>query len=220
MGDISQVRNSSRGAMAERKSGKGSVEDEKNHLFIDKKNSRTLKSFFSYCEHFLFRYEYDDHYFLTDPKEFIYEFFPLQSEWQLLKDPITLEEFEELPFVRSLFFRYQLSFPSDNMKSVMFTDSTGEARFGVSVVVAPGLAILVASAFPAHHTYLDLFFYPGAATIRLEMPGHMQNSLIFHYNLKFYGDDKDNYEGVSLKRFVMQVSNDGAENIDGKADFD
>ena len=72
------------------------------------------------------RYEYDDHYFLTDPKEFIYEFFPLQSEWQLLKNPISLEEFEVLPFVRSLFFRYQLSFPSDNMKSVMFTDSTGE----------------------------------------------------------------------------------------------
>lgn len=45
----------------------------------------------------------------------------------------------------------------------------------------------------------------GAATIRLEMPEHMENSLIFHYNLKFYGDDKDNYEGVSLKRFVMQV---------------
>lgn len=38
------------------------------------------------------------------------------------------------------------------------------------------------------------------------MPAHMENSLIFHYNLKFYGDDKDNYEGVSLKRFVMQVS--------------
>ena len=37
-----------------------------------------------------------------------------------------LEEFEELPFVRSLFFRYQLSFPSDNMKSVMKTDSTGK----------------------------------------------------------------------------------------------
>ena len=37
------------------------------------------------------------------------------------------------------------------------------------------------------------------------MPDHMENSLIFHYNLKFYGDDKDNYEGVSLKRFVMQV---------------
>ena len=45
----------------------------------------------------------------------------------------------------------------------------------------------------------------GAATIRLEMPSHMQNSLIFHYNLKFYGNDTDNYDGISLKRFVMQV---------------
>ena len=47
--------------------------------------------------------------------------------------------------------------------------------------------------------------FSGATTIRLEMPGHMQNSLIFHYNLKFYGKDTDNYEGISLKRFVMQV---------------
>lgn len=73
----------------------------------------------------IFRYEYDDHYFLTDPKEFIYEFFPLQSEWQLLKQPITLQEFEELPFVRSLFFRYGLYFSDPNTKAVMFTDSTG-----------------------------------------------------------------------------------------------
>lgn len=54
---------------------------------------------------FTYRYEYDDHYFLTDPREFIYEFFPLQEDWQLLKQPISLKDFEELPFVRSLFFR-------------------------------------------------------------------------------------------------------------------
>ena len=91
---------------------------------------------------FSFRYEYDDHYFLTDPKEFIYEFFPLQSEWQLLKNPITLEEFEELPFVRSLFFRYQLSFPSDNMKSVMRTDSTGK-RNNISKNFDPKIYVLL-----------------------------------------------------------------------------
>jgi hypothetical protein len=34
----------------------------------------------------------------------------------------------------------------------------------------------------------------------------MQNSLIFHYNLKFYGDEADSFEKISLKRFVMQVS--------------
>ena len=33
----------------------------------------------------------------------------------------------------------------------------------------------------------------------------MQSALIFHYNLKFYNNDTDNYDGVSLKRFVMQV---------------
>lgn len=114
------------------------------------------------------RYEYDDHYFLTDPKEFIYEFFPLQQDWQLLKAPISLHEFEELPFVRSLFFRYGLYFPDEHTKAVMYTDSTG------------------------------------AATIRIGMPPHMQSSLIFHYNLKLYDSDKDQYDTVSLKRFVMQ----------------
>lgn len=72
------------------------------------------------------RYEYDDHYFLTDPREFIYEFFPLQSEWQLLKTPITLRDFEELPFVRSLFFRYGLYFPDSNTKAIMHTDQSGK----------------------------------------------------------------------------------------------
>lgn len=45
----------------------------------------------------------------------------------------------------------------------------------------------------------------GAATVRLEMPIDMQSALIFHYNLKFYNKDTDNFEGTSLKRFVMQV---------------
>ena len=48
----------------------------------------------------------------------------------------------------------------------------------------------------------------GAATIRIAMPAHMQSSLIFHYNLKFYDNDGDGYDGVSLKRFVMQVRRD------------
>lgn len=114
------------------------------------------------------RYEYDDHYFLTDSREFIYEFFPLQEEWQLLKRSITLTEFENLPFVRSLFFRYGLHFADEGYGSVVFTDDTG------------------------------------AATIRLAMPSDMQESLIFHYNLKFYEGEENLYNNLSLKRFVMQ----------------
>ncbi|UXI18334.1 hypothetical protein NH340_JMT04277 [Sarcoptes scabiei] len=123
------------------------------------------------------RYEYDDHYFLTDPKEFIYEFFPLQPEWQLLRCPISLREFEELPFVRSLFFRYGLYFVDEDIQAILKTDSSG------------------------------------AVTIRIGMPSYMTPSLIFHYNLKLIENytpgcrmepGADTYEGVILKRFVMQ----------------
>lgn len=122
------------------------------------------------------RYEYDDHYFLTDPDEFIYEFFPLASEWQLLTKsirPITLAEFEQLPFVRSLFFKYGLYFPQPDIKSVLYTDSSG------------------------------------ATTIKIGMPTHMIPNLIFHYNLKYFNSDEEQYDGVNLKRFVMQSVESG-----------
>lgn len=51
------------------------------------------------------RYQYDDHYFMTDPDEFIQEFWPHDPKWQLLESPITLDEFEALPFVRYKFLR-------------------------------------------------------------------------------------------------------------------
>ena len=51
-----------------------------------------------------------------------------------------------------------------------------------------------------------IFYYLGAATVRLEMPVNMQSALIFHYNLKLYNKETDNFEGISLKRFVMQVN--------------
>lgn len=52
-----------------------------------------------------------------------------QPEWQLLRTPITLQDFEELPFVRSLFFRYGLYFSDANTKAVMNTDATGNFLF-------------------------------------------------------------------------------------------
>lgn len=79
------------------------------------------------------RYEYDDHYFLTDAREFIYEFFPLQEEWQLLKRRITLKEFENLPFVRSLFFRYGLHFADEGYGAVVYTDDTGAATVRIAM---------------------------------------------------------------------------------------
>lgn len=70
------------------------------------------------------RYQYDEHYFLTDPDEFIQEFWAKDPEWQLLDRPITLEEFEALPFVRSVFFHYGLEY-SEPLKSVLYATSKG-----------------------------------------------------------------------------------------------
>ncbi|CAD5211670.1 unnamed protein product [Bursaphelenchus okinawaensis] len=116
------------------------------------------------------RYEYDDHYFMTDPEEFIYEFFPNDSAWQLLPRPLSLPQFEQLPFVRSLFFRYGLRFNDQRLSSVIQADESG------------------------------------AATITIDMDKESANTLIFHYNLRFYDSDQSEIDGYNLKRFVMQSS--------------
>lgn len=120
------------------------------------------------------RYEFDDHYFCTDPDFFIYEFFPQDPEWQLLPRPITLEQFEQLPFVRSLFFRYGLRFTDPRITSVIRTDVSGAAT--VSITTGP-----------------ETF-----------------DNLIFHYSLRAYENDETEFDGINLKRFVMQSVTDEA----------
>lgn len=78
------------------------------------------------------RYQYDEHYFLTDPDEFIQEFWPHNSEWQLIEKPITLEEFEAMPFVRSVFFHYEMTFEGV-FKSVLETNAKGGVDIKIRV---------------------------------------------------------------------------------------
>ena len=65
---------------------------------------------------------YQDHYFLTDPDKFIFEFFPINSEWQLMERPITVQEFEDLPLLRSTFFHFGLGLEGNsNAASIIGT---------------------------------------------------------------------------------------------------
>jgi hypothetical protein len=61
---------------------------------------------------------------LPDPNDFILEFLPYNPEWQLINSPITLSQFEQLPFVRSLFFHYHLSFVNQE-HAIITTDNRG-----------------------------------------------------------------------------------------------
>ncbi|XP_041357977.1 hillarin-like isoform X2 [Gigantopelta aegis] len=78
------------------------------------------------------RYQYDEHYFLTDPDEFIQEFWPLEKSWQLLEIPITRDEFEALPFVRSVFFHYGMHFDQSRL-SVLQTDDKGGVKISIKI---------------------------------------------------------------------------------------
>ena len=72
---------------------------------------------------------YQDHYFLTDPDKFIFEFFPINSEWQLMERPITIQEFEDLPLLRSTFFHFGLGLEGNNAASIIDTNEAGEVFF-------------------------------------------------------------------------------------------
>lgn len=77
-------------------------------------------------------YEYDEHYFLTDPDEFTQEFWATDRQWQLLDRPISLEEFEDQPFVRSVFFHCGLEFHG-SPKAVLITDPAGGTEVRIDV---------------------------------------------------------------------------------------
>jgi hypothetical protein len=87
------------------------------------------------------KYQYDEHYFLPDPEQFIYDFLPHDAEWQLLERPVSLEDFESMPFVRSMFFRYGLQFENQR-QAVVYTDRQGacEIKFKMPTEVKTKLA--------------------------------------------------------------------------------
>ncbi len=51
---------------------------------------------------------FDDHYFMTAPDEFIFDHLPEQESWQLLPEPLSKAEFEDLVYVESDFFNLGL----------------------------------------------------------------------------------------------------------------
>ena len=82
--------------------------------------------------------KFDDHYFMTSPSEFIFDHFPDNSSWQLLNNPISKSEFEQLVYVKSEFFRYDLKIGS-HLEGNVKTDK----EMNISVF-APNDVLLIA----------------------------------------------------------------------------
>lgn len=78
----------------------------------------------------------DEFYFLTDPEDHIYQHFPDDEEWQLLKDPIHLYEFIRLPVIKSPFFNHRLSLAHTYNANLQATEGQVELRLTSPQLVA------------------------------------------------------------------------------------
>ena len=84
--------------------------------------------------------ELNEHYFLTDPDEFIYTHFPYSrteahySRWQLLSRPITLKAFNAMPYLNPMFFEYSLRLGQDLPSPIVIAASiTDEAEVPLEI---------------------------------------------------------------------------------------
>lgn len=68
-----------------------------------------------------YRKRFEPYYFCTPPEEFLMAHLPTDPKWQLVERPISLEEFERLPYVKAAFSEFGLSLLS-HKTSVIDTD--------------------------------------------------------------------------------------------------
>ncbi|NTV27719.1 MAG: hypothetical protein HGA93_03440 [Methanothrix sp.] len=57
---------------------------------------------------------FDDHYFMTPPSQFIYDHYPEDASWQLLDEPVSKQEYEDLVYVEPEFFSLELKLGQKN----------------------------------------------------------------------------------------------------------
>ncbi|KAI0236646.1 Hillarin, partial [Lamellibrachia satsuma] len=86
-------------------------------------------------------YKYDEFYFFADPDEFIHMHRADDEEKQLLKKPVTLEQFVEMPFMKPVFFQKGLQFDRP-MKAVLYTDNKGSIEVKVRLSSAKDITFL------------------------------------------------------------------------------
>lgn len=71
------------------------------------------------------KYDLDEYYFMPNPSQLIFTHFPEDDCWQLLDNPITLAQFENLVAVKSAFFKYGLEIVSHIDAVIYFDESIG-----------------------------------------------------------------------------------------------
>ncbi len=85
---------------------------------------------------------FNPYYFATPPSQFIYDHLPIVPHWQLLSQPYSREQFENLPDVSSTFFEYGLNLLS-HLNHTISVNSQAEILLTVpdNVVILADLSV-------------------------------------------------------------------------------
>ncbi|MFQ5605642.1 MAG: transglutaminase domain-containing protein [bacterium] len=82
--------------------------------------------------------EFQEHYFLTPPEEFIYDHYPTAPRWQLLDPPISKRHYEKLVYLQPAFFVNGLAIESHPNSTIQTDDQV------VVTLKAPASTLLLA----------------------------------------------------------------------------
>jgi transglutaminase/protease-like cytokinesis protein 3 len=75
------------------------------------------------------------YYFLPRPEQMIYHHLPEDEQWQLLKHPITIEQFSCMPLLKPEYFKFNLKLVQP--KNQYFVDLEAEKAYALVIIEAP-----------------------------------------------------------------------------------
>ncbi|XP_074644530.1 uncharacterized protein LOC141901283 [Tubulanus polymorphus] len=82
------------------------------------------------------KYKCDEFYFCTDPEDHIFQHYPDDHKWQLLRNPIKVSQFRRMPVLKSPFFNSGLKPFTRRLEEKLFTqDGRVEIRLRISKYV-------------------------------------------------------------------------------------
>ncbi|CAF0940303.1 unnamed protein product [Didymodactylos carnosus] len=149
------------------------------------------------------KYQYDEHYFLPDPDDFILEFFPYKPEWQLLENQIALNDFEQLPFVRSLFFHYHLAFVNQ-YNAIIQTDNRGSCDIKLRMPDSLKQRL----AFHFHLRFPNSSSLVSPPQQQQEQQQQQQQQKVTTVNASANQEDSTDFQGIKLERYVLHTVQD------------
>jgi len=125
---------------------------------------------------------YNEHYFLTDPRQFIIDHFPQHAKWQLIHPPFSIEDFESWAQFTKCFFHLRLR-PWSHKEGTIRTNGKLHMKFRIDAnipVTVKGTLTCLASGSVSDN-YLHIYSTNKTLNVLVNFPDAGE------YELRLYG---------------------------------